>query len=76
MWQVANQPVVHGLDVVLEMGVALEEPVGPAHPAVEGQVVRGRVLDPVLPLHVPGRREINRIPERGQISSDVEVTDL
>ena len=53
---------MHGLDVVLEMGVTLEEPVWPADPAVEGQVVRGGVLDAVLPLHVPGRRDIIFIP--------------
>ena len=44
---------MHGIDVVLEVRVALEEPVGPADPAVEGQVLRIGVLDAVLPLLVP-----------------------
>ena len=67
--QVLNQPVVHGLDVVLEVGVALEEPVRPADPAVEGQVVRGGVLDAILPLHVPGKREMINIPIDNQRKS-------
>ena len=53
-----DPPVVHGLNVVLEVGITLEESVGPADPAVEGQVIRIGVLDAVLPLLMPGRHNI------------------